>query len=75
MAKQLFQNATEFSQTIEEMAVNENISYVDCLLKFCDENDLEPDEIASSVGKSLRDKLEVEFAEMGMLQKLSSLYD
>ena len=73
--KQLFKSANEFSQHIQNLALDEGITYMQALLQYCDENDLEPDEIAKSVSRNLKDQLEVEFAEMGLLSISPTLYD
>ena len=73
--KQLFKSANEFSQHIQNLALDEGITFMQALLQYCDENDLEPDEIAKSVSRNLKDQLEVEFAEMGLLSISPTLYD
>ena len=73
--KQLFKSANEFSQHIQNLALDEGITCMQALLRYCDENDLEPDEIAKSVSRNLKDQLEVEFAEMGLLSISPTLYD
>jgi hypothetical protein len=73
--KQLFKSANEFSQHIQNLALDEGITCMQALLQYCDENDLEPDEIAKSVSRNLKDQLEVEFAEMGLLSISPTLYD
>ena len=73
--KQLFNSANEFSQHIQNLALDEGITCMQALLQYCDENDLEPDEIAKSVSRNLKDQLEVEFAEMGLLSISPTLSD
>ena len=43
------------------------------LLEYCKENFLEPDDIASLVNKSLKDKIEMDFREANMLPKQAQL--
>lgn len=71
----LFKSSSDFSLYIEKKALEEKIPYYQCLLEYCEENDLEPDEIAKYIAQSLKDKIEVEFAEMGLLKKKVSLED
>lgn len=75
MKSKLFKSNNDFSLYIEKKALEEKIPYYQCLLEFCEENDLEPDEIAKYIAQSLKDKIEVEFAEMGLLKKKVSLED
>lgn len=71
----LFQNSNEFSQYIERVAIEEGIPCYNALLNYCDEQDINPEDIAKSVSKQLKEKLEVEFTEMGMLKKTATLFD
>lgn len=73
--KQMFQNSNDFSLHIETIAVEEGISCYNALLNYCHDNDIDPEDIAKNVSKQLKDKLAVEFAEMGLLKKSPSLYD
>lgn len=73
--KRLWRSANEFSMFIESKAVEEGTGCYSALLNYCEEMDLEPDAVASLVNKQLKDKLAIEFAEMGLLKKQSSLYD
>ena len=73
--KTLYKNANEFSQYIEQTAVDEGSTCVQSLIDYCEENELEFDEIAKIVSKPLKEKLQLEFAEMGMLRASPSLYE
>ena len=73
--KTLYKNANEFSQYIEQTAVDEGVTCVQSLIDYCDENDFEFEEIAKIVSKPLKEKLQLEFAEMGMLRASPSLYE
>lgn len=73
--KTMFQNSNEFSLYIETMAIDEGISCYNALLNYCHDNDIDPEDIAKNVNKNLKEKLAVEFAEMGLLKKSPSLYD
>lgn len=73
--KKLWRNANEFSLFIEKKAVDDETSCYSALLNYCDEADVEPETVAALVNKQLKDKLEVEFGEMGLLKKQPSLYD
>jgi hypothetical protein len=73
--KQMFQNSNDFSLHIETTAIDDGISCYNALLNYCYENDIDPEDIAKNVNKQLKEKLAVEFAEMGLLKKSPSLYD
>ena len=69
----MFETANEFSLYIETVAMNKNIGAVDAILEFCEENYIEPDEVAKLINRSLKDKLELNFVEMNYLPKQASL--
>lgn len=71
----MFQNSNDFSLFIETIAIDEGISCYNALLNYCHDNDIDPEDIAKNVNKQLKDKLAVEFADMGLLKKSPSLYD
>jgi hypothetical protein len=75
MPPKLFKDANEFSLFIETQAVEEDMSCYSVLLNYCDENDIDPDAISKYVNNQLKEKLAVEFAEMGLLKKAPSIYE
>lgn len=69
----LFRTANEFSMYIEQYSYDKNMPLMDSILEYCSINSLEPDDIASLVGKSLKEKLAVELRASGLLPALASL--
>jgi Phage late-transcription coactivator len=69
----IFTNAIDFSQYIETIAVSENQGYIATILQYCEERNLDPEDIAKYVSRSLKDKLSVEMQEDGLLPKTASL--
>jgi hypothetical protein len=69
----IFTTAVEFSQHIETIAVSEKQGYIATILQYCEERDLDPEDIAKYVSRSLRDKLSVELQEDGLLPKTAAL--
>lgn len=68
-----FKSANEFSLHIESMAVEKRMSHLDAVLAFCEKHKVEPDDIASKINKSLREKIEHDFRELNYLPKLAQL--
>lgn len=58
---------------IEALAAERRMSHLDAVLKFCEEHFLEPDEIASKINKSLKEKIENDFRELNYLPKTATL--
>lgn len=46
---------------------------MDAVLKYCEENYLEPDDIKSLVNKTLKDKIEMDMREANLLPKQATL--
>jgi GMP synthase PP-ATPase subunit len=57
------------------MAVKEEISCYDAIIAYCENADVEPEAVAPLVNKQLKEKLAIEFADMGLLKKQPSLLD
>lgn len=69
----MFKNAAAFSLHIEELARKHKVNHMDAVLKYCEENFLEPDDIKSLINKPLRDKIENDMREANMLPKQATL--
>lgn len=69
----MFKTASQFSLHIEKYAQEKRLSYTDAILKFCEENFVEPDDIKSLINKTLKDKIMCEMQEAGLLKKTASL--
>jgi hypothetical protein len=68
-----FKNSNEFSLHIEKMAIQHKISHMDSVLKYCEDNLLEPKDIASKINKSLKEKIAINMRELNYLPKQASL--
>jgi len=69
----MFKNSNEFSLNIEKMVSARKMSYMDAVLVYCEENALEPQDIARYINKSLKDKIEMDFIELNYLPKQAQL--
>jgi hypothetical protein len=69
----MFKTANEFSLHIEGMVRDKKISYMDAVLEYCKENYLEPQDVASLINKSLKEKIEMNFRELNYLPKQAQL--
>lgn len=71
--QKLFESATEFSIYIEKRAQASQITLVESILAFCEENGSEPEDVKNLISKPLKDKLEVEYQNMNYLKKTPTL--
>lgn len=69
----MFDTANEFSMYIEKRAIETGVPYMDVVLQFCEENLLEPEDVASKINKSLKAKIENEFRELNYLPKVAQI--
>ena len=69
----MFKSSNEFSLFIESQARTKRMSHLDAVIEYCKENYLEPDDVASLINKSLKDKIEMDFRDANMLPKQAQL--
>lgn len=68
-----FKTANEFSLYIERFVLNsKNINHVDAVLKYCQENQIDEEDIKHLINKSLLNKLRNDFIEMNYIQKTTN---
>lgn len=64
----IFKNETDFSLYIEEESIRKNSSCIDTLIEYCEDNDLDVNDVSSLVNRSLKERLANEYAERNMLK-------
>jgi hypothetical protein len=69
----LFKDAAAFSQFIEQTAIKQECTCTNVLVEYCDEKDIEFDQISKLISQSLKGKLQKEFAELGLLPEQNTL--
>lgn len=69
----VFKSSNEFSFHIEKLATTKRMSHLDAVLQFCSDHMIDPDEIASKINKSLKEKIEHDFRELNYLPKKAQL--
>ena len=70
--KILFRTATEFSMFITKLAHENGDTLTTTILDYCEDRDVDPEQIAKLVSKPLKELLAIEMQESGLLQKDSS---
>jgi len=66
-------NEFNISLKIEDFVLSNNTSYLEGVLLFCEENDIDPEELSKSLSKSLQDKLKQDFIDSGYLPKVGTV--
>lgn len=63
-----FRNAEEFSLFVERQAVKTGERYLDIMMEYCADNDIEPETLAKSLTPSLKEKLQAECEQFNLLK-------
>lgn len=63
----------KFSMMIERDAVNKKTTCMETLIKYCEENYIDAEEIAHLVNRALKGKIESEMRELNYLPKKATL--
>jgi hypothetical protein len=69
----IFNNAIEFSEFVETLALRDNTSVTSVLVDYCEVYDLEYDSLAKMLTQSLKDKVAAEMQDAGLLPKENRL--
>lgn len=68
-----FTNPTDFSMHIEKEAVRRKIGYMEALVDYCENNDIDTSSMSGLISSSLKEKIRAEAEEMNLLKKSSKL--
>ena len=67
-------NAKQFSLKIEEIKRNNgDMSYMDAILHYCDENKIDPAEVGKYISKSLKEKITIEAQGLNLIERGGTL--
>jgi hypothetical protein len=70
-----FPSALQFSLQIEEISSKNNLTILESIVSYCEDNMIDPSDITGLINQTLKDKLETDFRSIGMLPKIASLED
>jgi len=67
-------NAKQFSLKIEQIKrENGDMSYMDAILHYCDQQKIDPAEVGKYVSKSLKEKITIEAQGLNLIEKNGTL--
>lgn len=58
-----------FSKIIEDIVQEKNLTYMDAVLHYCAENELEPEDIRKFIGKTLKERIALNAQELNYIPK------
>ena len=65
-------NSKEFSLKIESIVKEKGISYMDAVVWYCEQNDIDTGTVSPLISKSLKEKIQVEAVDLRMLNTPAS---
>ena len=68
-----FLTKSKFTKLIESTVADLKIPYMDAILKVCETNDIEVEDIRKFISPVIKDKLEAEAMELNFLPKKNSI--
>jgi hypothetical protein len=63
-----FRSPVEFSLYIEERVLKERIGYIDVILDYCKNHDLDVETVGKLITKSLKEKIQIEAEESNLMK-------
>ena len=61
-----------FAQEIENLVLhNENMNYIDAIVHFCDNNNIDVESVPKLISKPLKEKIKYEAQELNFMKKTS----
>jgi hypothetical protein len=68
-----FRSPNEFSLYIEERVVREKIGYMDAIIQYCSEVDIDVESISKLINQSLKERVQIEAEEGNYFKKRGKL--
>lgn len=63
-----FRSPNEFSIYIDEQVASKSISYMDAVINYCNEKDIDVDSIGPLINQKLREKIQLEAENANMIK-------
>lgn len=69
----IFKEATEFSQFIEQQAKQNDQTYLDTVLKYIEDRDVDYEQVKSLIAPSLKAKILKDYMDIGLIKSESMI--
>ena len=69
----MFKNTQDFAMFIDSVVAESGMNHMEAVLKYCEENFIDPEDISSMVNKALKQKIAVNMMEENLLPKRATL--
>lgn len=67
-----YSSSNDFSLMIEKLSFEKKIPYIDTVIKFCEDNDVDINDVKRYINKSLKEKIQSEAINLNYLKKTTS---
>jgi len=69
LLKEKFLCQSRFSQDIENLVLNSDLNYIEAIISYCEENNIELESVSKLISKPLKEKLKHEAQQLNYLKK------
>jgi hypothetical protein len=66
-----FTTANEFSLYIEQLVTSKRLSYMEAVISYCEDADIDVESVKSLINKSLKEKIQCEAEELNYFKRKS----
>ena len=71
LIKEKFLDQNKFTTDIEQLVLTTELNYIEALVSYCEENNIEFESVGKLIAKPLNDKLKAEATELNYLKRTS----
>ena len=69
--KEKFLCSAQFAQDIEAIVKDDNLGYIDAIIHYCEQNEIDVESVPKLISKPLKEKLKWEDTELNFLKRTS----
>lgn len=68
----MLMNSKKFGLTIEEMVKSKRVTYMEAVILFCEQNEVDVSTVGPMINKSLKEKIQVEAEKLKLIKSSGS---
>jgi len=68
---QKFVSKEKFAEDIEQIVLNSNMNYIDAIVQYCEDNEIEIESVGKLISKPLKEKIRFVATELNYMKKTS----
>ena len=69
--KEKFVSKEKFAQDIEELVLKTKMNYIDAIVQYCEDNEIEIESVGKLISKPLKEKIKYVATELNYMKKTS----